>query len=83
MSNTVPDPLPYQSPEQQIFHWRAQVAALCRSRRRDDPALLEARTALAYASLCKRIRMVVASAPPLSDEQCEHLAALIRGGRSK
>lgn len=61
-----------------IYQARAKVAALSRSRTNLDPDLLDARRALAAASLGEHIRRVVDAAPPLTVAQREHLAALLR-----
>ncbi|MHC9294186.1 hypothetical protein ACRCUN_17115 [Mycobacterium sp. LTG2003] len=59
---------------------RGRVAALSRSRPADDPELLEAKRNLAALSLEDYVRRVVASAPPLTDEQRDRIAALLRAG---
>lgn len=59
---------------------RARVASLSRSRTSDDPALLDARRDLRAARLADYIRRVVDAAPPLTPEQRDRLAALLRGG---
>jgi len=58
---------------------RARVASLSRSRTPDDPALVGARRDLKAARLEDHIRRVVAEAPPLTDEQRDKLAAILRG----
>ncbi|MEY4081692.1 MAG: hypothetical protein RL430_2122 [Actinomycetota bacterium] len=58
---------------------RARVASLSRSRTPDDPALVSARRDLKAARLEDHIRRVVAEAPPLTDEQRDKLAAILRG----
>lgn len=64
---------------------RARLAALARHRNPDDPELIDARRQLRAASLADRIREDVAKWPPLTDEQRDRLAALLRpadgGGR--
>lgn len=59
---------------------RARIAALSRSREPDDPALIEARRDLAEASIQAYIERTVAAAPPLTSEQRDRLALLLRGG---
>lgn len=59
---------------------RARVAALSRSRTPDDPELVNARRALRAARLENQIRGTLAVTPPLTDEQRDHLAALILEG---
>lgn len=62
------------------FTARAQVAALTRSRDDNDPDLITARRDLAEANLADYIRRVVDTAPPLTAEQRDRLALLLRGG---
>ncbi len=57
---------------------RGRVAALSRSRPVDDPDLINARRALRAERLADRIEQVVAEAPPLTPEQLDRLAALLR-----
>lgn len=59
---------------------RGRVAALTRSRNADDPELIEARRDLVAQSLEEHIRREVAKAPPLTDEQRDRIAAVLRGG---
>lgn len=59
---------------------RARVAALSRSRTPDDPELINARRDLKAARLEDQIRATLADDPAPSDEQRDHLAALIRQG---
>lgn len=56
---------------------RSRVASLTRSRAADDPDLLDARRRLKTERLAERIREVVDSAPPLTDEQRTRLAGLL------
>ena len=58
---------------------RARLASLSRSRTPDDPDLIAARRNLRAARLEDYIRRTVAAAPPLSDEQRDRLAVLLRG----
>lgn len=58
---------------------RGRVAALSRSRTADDPDLIAARQSLKAAGLEEHIAAVVDSAPPLSAEQRERLAGILRG----
>lgn len=64
--------------DQKISRPRAKIAALSRSRTADDPELVEARRDLKAAKLEDYIRRVVAEAPPLTDQQRELLAGLLR-----
>lgn len=59
-------------------HHRARVAALSRDRRADDPKLLAARRDLASSNIEKAIRRNLEAAPPLTDEQADRLADLLR-----
>lgn len=59
---------------------RAKVASLSRSREADDPELVGARQRLKAARLEDHVAKVLASAPPLSDEQRERIGQLLRGG---
>lgn len=59
---------------------RARVASLTRSRTSDDPELINARRRLRAARLADQIRSAVNDSPPFTDEQRDHLAALIRQG---
>lgn len=61
-------------------HERARIASLSRSRTPDDPELLEARRTLRAMRLEDHVREVVAQAPPLTPEQRDKIAALLRGG---
>lgn len=57
---------------------RARLAALSRYRNPDDPEVIDARRQLRAAGLADRIREDVAKWPPLTAEQCDRLAALLR-----
>lgn len=58
---------------------RARVASLTRSRTPDDPDLVGARRNLAAARLELYIKRTVDAAPPLTTEQRDRLALLLRG----
>lgn len=62
---------------------RARVAALSRDRAPDDPELLTARQRLKAARLEDHVRKTVESWPPLTNEQLDHVAALLRPANSK
>jgi hypothetical protein len=64
----------------QALHHRGRVAALSRSRSKSDPELINARQELAAAKLTAYIEKVVAEAPPLTDEQRDRIAVLLRPG---
>ncbi len=61
-------------------HDRARVASLTRSRRPDDPDLIAARRDLKASRLADYITNVVDTAPPLTADQRDRLAVLLRGG---
>jgi len=60
-------------------HHRARIASLSRSRRPDDPDLVEARRDLAAERLASHVARVVAEAPPLTEQQRDRVAAILRG----
>ncbi len=57
---------------------RASVAALAKHRTPDDPDLADARRDLKAARLEDYIRTVVSTAPPLTPDQRDRLALLLR-----
>ena len=59
-------------------HHRARVAALARSHTPDDPELLGARRDLRAARLEEAVRKTVDTFPPLTPDQCDRIAALLR-----
>lgn len=59
---------------------RARVASLSRSRSDDDPDLVNARRNLKAARLQEYVQRIVAQAPPLTPEQADTIAGLLRGG---
>jgi hypothetical protein len=68
-------------PQADIGNWRtprARKAALTRSRRPDDPDLVDADRDLRAAQLARHIQRVVDGAPPLTEEQVDRLTALFR-----
>lgn len=62
---------------------RARVASLTRSRAADDPDLINARRNLRAERLAEHIARVVDEAPPLTPEQRDRLAVLLRGGGAR
>ncbi len=62
------------------MHERAKVASLTRSRPADDPDLLDARRNLRTERLADYITRTVDAAPPLTADQRDRLALLLRGG---
>ena len=61
-------------------HERARVAALTRSRTDDDPELVDARRNLRAERLALHVERVVAELPPLTESQCQRIAALLLAG---
>ncbi len=59
---------------------RARVASLSRSRTADDPDLVNARLNLRAERAADYIARIVDAAPPLTVEQRDRLALLLRGG---
>ena len=59
---------------------RPSRPAFSRSRHDDDPEYITARQNLKALVLEDHVRRVVSEAPPLSDEQKERIAALLRAG---
>ena len=57
---------------------RATVASLSRVRPSNDPQLIEARQNLKAAKLEEYVARVVATAPPLTDEQASRIASMLR-----
>ncbi|MGV0788684.1 hypothetical protein ABQF33_17385 [Mycolicibacterium sp. XJ2] len=58
-----------------------RVASLSRDLDQDDPDLIDAQRQLREAQLAAHIAQVVASAPPLTTEQRDRLAELLRPAR--
>jgi hypothetical protein len=61
-------------------HERARVASLTRSRQPDDPELIEARRNMRAERLAEHVARVVAELPPLTEQQCQRIAALLLTG---
>lgn len=59
---------------------RARARVAVASRKRDEGAQLEARQDLAAAKIEDYIRRTVDAAPPLTSDQRNRLALLLRGG---
>lgn len=65
---------------------RAKLASLHREHDPGSPVILEARRDLRAARLEDHVARIVAEAPPLTPEQCDRIAALLRptaGGASR
>ncbi|MQA14979.1 MAG: hypothetical protein GEV09_12630 [Pseudonocardiaceae bacterium] len=58
---------------------RAQLAGLTRHRGRNDPSVIELAERFEAERRADRIRELVAGWPPLSAEQADLIAALLRG----
>lgn len=58
-------------------HERAKIASLSKTRPADDPDVLAHRQRLKAMRLEDHVRAVVASFPPITDEQAERVAALL------
>lgn len=69
----------HRSPSQPVAAARGRVAALSRSRSHDDPEYVTAQTDLKTLSLSEHVAKVVASWPPLTTEQRDKVALLLRG----
>jgi len=61
-------------------HHRARVASLSRDRAANDPELLVEKLNLKAERLAQHVARVVAEAPPLTPEQRDRIAALLRTG---
>lgn len=61
---------------------RARIAGMSSrpNRAPDDPELVEARRNLRALKLAEHVQKVLDGAPPLTDEQRERIAALLRAG---
>ena len=70
--------MPTRTPVRPVAVARGRVAALTRSRTADDPELVGAKRDLKAASLEAHVARVVAEAPPLTVEQRDRIAALLR-----
>lgn len=68
------------SHSQDYYHHRARVAALSRDRSADDPERINAQRDFTTAKLADYIKRTVDAAPPLTPEQRDRLAGLLRGG---
>lgn len=72
-----------QSPAPEVARSRGRVAALSRAVRnneRPEADLIEARRDHRAARTYEFVRKAVAEAPPLTDAQCQRIAALLLAG---
>jgi len=58
---------------------KGKLAAAVRYLDPDDPRIADARRELAEAKISKFVAQVLATAPPLSREQADRIASIIRG----
>lgn len=63
-------------------HRRAKYAALSRHRTADDPAVIDAGRDLAAEVLSAQVAKVVSKFGPLTAEQRDRIAALLRGSEA-
>lgn len=61
-----------------VLDARSRLATTVRLHRNDTKRVTDARRDLAAAKLAEYVRKTVAEAPPLTDEQRERIAALLR-----
>ncbi|MFJ6155549.1 hypothetical protein ACIQF8_01255 [Pseudarthrobacter sp. NPDC092184] len=66
------------TPSKEVAHARGVVAGLSRSRALDDPEFVAARQELKAAKLAAFVSKAVAEAPPLTPEQRDRIAGLLR-----
>ena len=64
-----------------VAHQRARIASLTRDRQPDDPELVDARRELAAANIIEYVTKQLAKAPPLTADQRNALAELLRPAR--
>jgi hypothetical protein len=62
-------------------HQRAQIAAFTRSRPSDDPEFVAVRRDFIAETLTEHVREAVSTAPPLTREQIDRIAAILHGGQ--
>jgi len=65
-----------------IFHERARVGALSRSRPDDDPELQAARQNLSDLMFDRQVREIAAAWPQLSEQKRQRIIALLTAGAS-
>jgi hypothetical protein len=60
---------------------RGKIAAFTRSRASDDPEFVAIRQAFKAETLTAHVREAVSTAPPLTREQIDRIAAILHGGQ--
>jgi hypothetical protein len=68
------------APKPPLSVLQARYAALTRDRDPSDPVLIEARREFAFAKLSGHIAKIVADFPPLTEEQCQRVAMMLKAG---
>jgi len=71
------------SPDPKARHHSARIGALSRSRKPDDPDLIEAQRALRVLQAEEYVRRLVDGFPPLTREQRARLATLLQPAEVK
>jgi hypothetical protein len=71
------------APKPPLSALQARYAALTRDRDPDDPELIEARRAFAFARFEGQVSDLVANFPPLTEAQCQRIAAMLKAGATK
>jgi hypothetical protein len=69
-----------RTPSPTIARARGRIGGLVRDRDSNDPELIDAYRDLASAKLEQYIQRVISEAPPLTPEQRDRIASLLRGG---
>ena len=68
------------APKPPLSVLQARYAALTRDRDPSDPVLIEARREFAFAKLSGHVAEIVARFPPLTEEQCQKVAGMLKAG---
>lgn len=66
-------------PSPEVAHERARVAILTRHRPADDPELIASKQRLKAMMLEDHVVRVVSEAPPLTADQIDRIASILRG----
>lgn len=69
-----------KAPSKTVSHHRARVASLSRDRAPNDPEITAAKRDLRAELLAEHVARIIAQAPPLTDEQRDRIAGLLRAG---